>query len=125
MTEVSRRTVIKATGAISAAMLPAGAAIGTTNTKEPEVARPIATRSICAAAAASNTDVFFNSEEAAFIEAAVARLIPADEEWPGAFEACVPNYIDKQLRFFADRASKKWPLRGSLKESGVLVAYLA
>jgi hypothetical protein len=29
------------------------------------------------------------------------------------------------LRFFADRASKKWPLRGSLKESGVLVAYLA
>jgi hypothetical protein len=63
MTEVSRRTVIKATGAISAAMLPAGAAIGTTNTKEPEVARPIATRSICAAAAASNTYVFFNSEE--------------------------------------------------------------
>jgi gluconate 2-dehydrogenase gamma chain len=97
MTEVSRRTVIKATGAIGAAMLPAGAAIGTTNAKEPEVARPIATRSICAAAAASTTYVFFNSEEAAFIEAAVARLIPADEEWPGAFEACVPNYIDKQL----------------------------
>src|SRR6202165_2349979 len=24
----------------------------------------------------------------------------------------------KKLRFFADRASKKWPLRGSLKESG-------
>jgi gluconate 2-dehydrogenase gamma chain len=97
MTEVSRRTVIKATGAIGAAILPAGAAIGTTNAKEPEVARPIATRSICAAAAASTTYVFFNSEEAAFIEAAVARLIPADEEWPGALEACVPNYIDKQL----------------------------
>jgi gluconate 2-dehydrogenase gamma chain len=97
MTEVSRRTVIKATGAIGTAMLPAGAAIGTTNAKEPEVARPIATRSICAAAAASTTYVFFNSEEAAFIEAVVARLIPADEEWSGAFEACVPNYIDKQL----------------------------
>src|ERR1700738_1716233 len=97
MTEVSRRTVIKATGAISAAMLPAGAAIGTTNTKEPEVARPIATRAICAAPAPPTTYVFFNSEEAAFIEAAVARLIPADEEWPGAFEACAPNYIDKQL----------------------------
>jgi gluconate 2-dehydrogenase gamma chain len=97
MTEVSRRTVIKATGAIGTAMLPAGAAIGTTNAKEPEVARPIATRSICAAAATSTTYVFFNSEEAAFIEAVVARLIPADEEWSGAFEACVPNYIDKQL----------------------------
>jgi len=34
-------------------------------------------------------------------------------------------FTANELRFFADRASKKWPLRGSLKESGVLVAYLA
>src|SRR6202035_5830081 len=47
--------------------------------------------------AAPTTYVFFNTEEAAFIEAAVARLIPADREWPGALEAAVPNYIDKQL----------------------------
>jgi gluconate 2-dehydrogenase gamma chain len=40
---------------------------------------------------------FFNMEEAAFIEAAVARLIPADEQWGGAIEAGVPNYMDKQL----------------------------
>jgi gluconate 2-dehydrogenase gamma chain len=40
---------------------------------------------------------FFNGDEAAFIEAAVERLIPADEEWGGAIEADVPNYIDKQL----------------------------
>src|SRR5271168_1805132 len=40
---------------------------------------------------------FFNKEEAAFIEAAVARLIPADEQWGGAIEAGVPNYVDKQL----------------------------
>ena len=32
----------------------------------------------------------------------------------------VGRHADKVLRFFADRASKKWPLRGSLKESGVL-----
>jgi gluconate 2-dehydrogenase gamma chain len=43
------------------------------------------------------TYVFFNPEEAAFIEAAVSRLIPADEQWPGALEAAVPNYMDKQL----------------------------
>jgi gluconate 2-dehydrogenase gamma chain len=43
------------------------------------------------------TYVFFSTEEAAFIEAAVSRLIPADEQWPGALEAAVPNYIDKQL----------------------------
>src|SRR5467141_2596409 len=29
----------------------------------------------------------------------------------------------KKLRFFADRAAKKWPLRGSLKYAGVLLAY--
>jgi hypothetical protein len=29
----------------------------------------------------------------------------------------------KGLRFFADRAAKKWPLRGSLKYAGVLLAY--
>jgi gluconate 2-dehydrogenase gamma chain len=43
------------------------------------------------------TYIFFNSAEAAFIEAAVARLIPKDEIGPGALEAGVPNYIDKQL----------------------------
>src|SRR6516164_4865508 len=97
MTDVSRRALIKATGAIGAAMLPAGAAIETGNAKLPATAIPAATPPICAGAAPAITYVFFNSEEAAFIEAAVARLIPADEEWPGALEACAPNYIDKQL----------------------------
>src|SRR5208337_3840775 len=32
-----------------------------------------------------------------FIECAVARLIPKDDQWPGALNAGVPNYIDKQL----------------------------
>src|SRR5581483_3642192 len=41
--------------------------------------------------------VFFNQREASFIEAAVARLIPADDAGPGAIEAGVPGYIDKQL----------------------------
>jgi gluconate 2-dehydrogenase gamma chain len=41
--------------------------------------------------------VFFTAGEAAFIEAAVARLIPADDTGPGALEAEVPTYIDRQL----------------------------
>jgi gluconate 2-dehydrogenase gamma chain len=41
--------------------------------------------------------VFLNGDEAAFIEAAVARLIPADDKWGGAIEAAVPTYIDRQL----------------------------
>lgn len=40
---------------------------------------------------------FFNENEAAFVEAAVDRLIPADPQWPGATEAGVPTYIDRQL----------------------------
>jgi gluconate 2-dehydrogenase gamma chain len=35
--------------------------------------------------------VFFNPAEAAFIEAAVARLIPKDETGPGALEGGVPS----------------------------------
>lgn len=40
---------------------------------------------------------FFNPAEAAFVEAATDRLIPADDEWPGALWAGVPAYIDGQL----------------------------
>src|SRR3954451_21561138 len=40
---------------------------------------------------------FFSPEEAKFIEAAVERLIPADELGPGAKEVGVPTFIDRQL----------------------------
>lgn len=40
---------------------------------------------------------FFQPEEAAFIEAAVERLIPSDASGPGALEAGVPQFIDQQL----------------------------
>src|SRR5712671_5936071 len=46
---------------------------------------------------ATRAYLFFNPAEAAFIEAAVARLIPKDETGPGALEAGVPEYIDRQL----------------------------
>src|SRR5690349_23346433 len=41
--------------------------------------------------------VFFNPAEAAFVEAASQRMIPADELGPGAVEAGVPVFIDRQL----------------------------
>lgn len=40
---------------------------------------------------------FFSGPEAAFIEAAAARMIPKDELGPGALEAGVPIFIDRQL----------------------------
>src|SRR4051812_47485145 len=41
--------------------------------------------------------VFLARAEAAFVEAAVARLIPSDGNGPGAIEAGVPAFIDRQL----------------------------
>ncbi|MGN6701816.1 MAG: gluconate 2-dehydrogenase subunit 3 family protein, partial [Burkholderiaceae bacterium] len=41
--------------------------------------------------------LFLRPDEARFVEAAVARLIPLDANGPGALEAGVPNYIDRQL----------------------------
>jgi gluconate 2-dehydrogenase gamma chain len=41
--------------------------------------------------------LFFTPEEAAFIEAAISRLIPKDELGPGALEAGVAVFIDRQL----------------------------
>jgi gluconate 2-dehydrogenase gamma chain len=40
---------------------------------------------------------FFNPSEQAFVEAAVARLIPSDPVGPGALEAGVPFFLDRQL----------------------------
>jgi len=41
--------------------------------------------------------IFFSPAEAAFVEAVVARLIPSDATGPGAIEAEVPRFIDRQL----------------------------
>jgi gluconate 2-dehydrogenase gamma chain len=81
MVELSRRAMFKAAGAVGAAILPAA---------DVSAAMPAMTPPAV-------TYLFLNAMEAAFIEAAAARLIPTDEEWPGAIEAGVPNYIDKQL----------------------------
>src|SRR5689334_11470591 len=48
-------------------------------------------------APAARTYTFFTDPEVAFVKAAVARLIPADELGPGGVEADVPFFIDQQL----------------------------
>jgi len=93
MTDLSRRTVIKATGAVGASLLPVGLAPNDSPAQVP----PRVPGAAGVSGAQATTYLFLNTEEAAFIEAAVARLIPADDQWPGALEAGVPNYIDKQL----------------------------
>jgi gluconate 2-dehydrogenase gamma chain len=47
--------------------------------------------------ASGTSYTFFNPAEAAFVEAAIAQLIPNDELGPGGVEAGVPFFIDHQL----------------------------
>lgn len=78
MDNVSRRAFLQGGGAIAAALvLPGCEPLSQQRTR------------------ASYT--FFNADEGAFIEAAIARLIPADELGPGALDADVHVYIDRQL----------------------------
>jgi gluconate 2-dehydrogenase gamma chain len=107
MIDISRRTLIKGTGAVGAAMLPVVAPSEASaqqhsghDASSPPPAAQTHTDAPPADTQASprqTTYLFFNSREVAFIEAAVARLIPKDEQWDGALEAGVANYIDKQL----------------------------
>lgn len=64
-----------------------------------------------AGAPSGQTYLFFTAPEAAFIEAAVARLIPADDLGPGAREAGVPVFIDRQLAGSFGRA-ETWYMQG-------------
>jgi gluconate 2-dehydrogenase gamma chain len=76
----------------------AGATAATTTLSPVEAATTTKDATTPASAARARTPyTFFNASEAAFVEAAVARLIPADDLGPGALEAGVPSYIDRQL----------------------------
>src|SRR5258706_459048 len=88
----ARRRLLQAAGA-------AGAAVALPVVGQPVVGAAVA-QPLGAPAnpvAEAKAYVFFNPAEAAFIGAAVARLIPRDENGPGALEAGVPDYIDRQL----------------------------
>jgi len=60
-------------------------------------AAEVSTHGAVKGGAANKVYTFFTADEVAFIKAAVARLIPADDLGPGALEADVPYFIDQQL----------------------------
>lgn len=95
MADMTRRFMLKATGAIGASLLSTGSGVSAVADQGGVASSSSAAHTI--PDAPPITYIFLNREEAAFIESAVARLIPVDSKWPGALEAGVPNYIDKQL----------------------------
>jgi gluconate 2-dehydrogenase gamma chain len=82
MEYISRREVLKRMGStlVAASMLPLPAAVR---------AR--------AQAAAAESFISFNPTEAETVRAIVSRLIPADQNGPGALEARADRYIDRAL----------------------------
>lgn len=54
---------------------------------------------------------FFTAAEAAFVDAIMARLIPADDLGPGAREAGVTRFLDRQLAGSYGRA-ESWYMQG-------------
>ncbi len=97
--DVSRRVLVKAAGAIGASVLPTvlNGHAALAQHQAPRTSANSSERPALPSQPQATTYLFLNTEEAAFIESAVARLIPADDTWPGGLEAGVPNYIDKQL----------------------------
>lgn len=65
-------------------------------TPVPAIATPVAS-SMTGMADASRPAAFFNTHEAATVDAIVSRIMPGDESDPGAHEAGVVFYIDRSL----------------------------
>lgn len=79
MERISRRSLIKGAGAAAATIVASGCERRARQGDEPVAY------------------TFLTTDEASFLEPAVARLIPSDETGPGALEAGVPIFIDRQL----------------------------
>jgi gluconate 2-dehydrogenase gamma chain len=96
--EISRRDFVATAGALGAAAAVPGSALAQhAHAPAPTPAGAAPGAAPAAGHVAPEQYVFLNQVEAAFVEAAVARLIPADDRDPGALEAGVPIYIDRQL----------------------------
>ncbi|WP_406854543.1 gluconate 2-dehydrogenase subunit 3 family protein [Alsobacter sp. KACC 23698] len=94
MSEFSRRNLFRAAGALGAATALPPALEARPRQRAHEHGHPGPQAS---AAPGKQPYRFFNPQEAAFVEAAVDRLIPPDPQWTGAVGAGVPTYIDQQL----------------------------
>ena len=86
-----------------------GAAVVSTHDHLPPVPGPLVNTSLDAAAQYQPS--FFSADEYRFLQSAVARLIPKDELGPGALEAGVPEFIDRQMGT-AYAAGSLWYMQG-------------
>lgn len=112
-TEITRRNAMKLVGLTGLA--------GALPTEGAEAHAPSGTVQAPAASATPAAPeprayTFFTPTEGAFVEAAVGRLIPADDLGPGAREAGCAFFIDQQLAG-AFGAASRWYMQGPFGEA--------
>jgi gluconate 2-dehydrogenase gamma chain len=91
----NRRDFLKTVGTVGATGI--AAAVGVEADAEPQARAGAAPAAAPAVAPVSHAYTFLTAPEAAFIEAAVDRLIPADDLTPGGTDCGVATFIDRQL----------------------------
>lgn len=89
---------------------------------QPAPSAPAPGPAAAATPGAPYTPVYFNAAEWAFVQAAVARLIPSDDTGPGAIEAGVPEFIDRQMEGAFGHAAT-WYMQGPFVEVSPLFGY--
>ena len=89
----NRRDFLNTVGTVGASGL--AAAVGADAPAEAQT--PAAAKAAPAGAPVSHAYTFLTAPEAAFIEAAVDRMIPADDLTPGGTDCGVATFIDRQL----------------------------
>lgn len=106
----------------SIAIVPAAGALTATGFVAGQQVAAQAAPPPAASASAPYTPVYFHAEEWTFIQAAVARLIPSDDTGPGAIEAGVPEFIDRQMEGAFGQAAT-WYMQGPFVPSSPLFGY--
>ena len=98
------------------ALAAAGGATLAARDHLPEVSGPPVDTAL--ASAGQYRPGFFGADEYRFVQAAVARLIPNDERGPGALEAGVPEFIDRQMGT-PYAAGSLWYMQGPFQPDAV------
>ncbi|KAF1046009.1 gluconate 2-dehydrogenase subunit 3 family protein [Xylophilus sp.] len=101
----------------SIAIVPATALAAAGHSQPPATSTaPHAPAAVAPTHAGPYQPAFFHPDEYAFVNAAVARLIPADDTGPGGVETGVPEFIDRQMDAAFGHAAI-WYMQGPFVDS--------
>ncbi|WP_175853831.1 gluconate 2-dehydrogenase subunit 3 family protein [Burkholderia anthina] len=118
MPESGRRIFLK-----RVAIVPAAVAMGACHSGDDASPAPTAAQDAGGGVRLDNyRPAFFTPEEWRFVLAAVDRLIPHDNEGPGALDLNVPVFIDRQLETGYGYAAH-WYMQGPFRAASPLFGY--